>query len=92
MADTRCVLDELGVADFLTLGWSSGAPRALACAALLPDRCRAASSLAGYAPPRVAGLDPVAGMDEDSAAESTAARKGRSATARERCCAAYRSR
>ena len=78
-ADTRCVLDALEVADFLALGWSSGAPRALACAALLPDRCRAAASLAGYAPPCAKGLDPVAGMDEDSAAEFTAARKGRSA-------------
>ncbi|MEX5261284.1 alpha/beta fold hydrolase [Kocuria sp. CPCC 205263] len=79
VADTSFLLDELEMTDFLTLGWSSGAPRALACAALLPDRCRAVASLAGYAPPRVARLDPVAGMDEDSAAEFTAARKGRSA-------------
>ncbi|GAA1764467.1 alpha/beta hydrolase [Kocuria aegyptia] len=78
-ADTVCVLDELGAADFLTLGWSSGAPRALACGALLPGRCRAVASLAGYAPPRVEGLDPVAGMDEDSAAEFTASRTGRQA-------------
>jgi pimeloyl-ACP methyl ester carboxylesterase len=76
-ADILSVLDELGAADFLALGWSSGAPRALACAALLPGRCRASASLAGYAPPRVEGLDPVAGMDEDSSAEFTAARAGR---------------
>ncbi|MEX5271570.1 alpha/beta fold hydrolase [Kocuria sabuli] len=76
-ADILSVLDELGAADFLALGWSSGAPRALACAALLPDRCRASASLAGYAPPRVEELDPVAGMDEDSSAEFTAAREGR---------------
>lgn len=79
VADTVCVLDELGAADFLALGWSSGAPRALACGALLPGRCHAVAALAGYAPPRVEGLDPVAGMDEDSAAEFTAARAGRQA-------------
>ncbi|MUN63429.1 alpha/beta fold hydrolase [Kocuria sediminis] len=79
VADTRCVLDELGAEEFLALGWSSGGPRALACGALLPGRCRAVASLAGYAPPRAEGLDPVAGMDEDSAAEFTAARQGRRA-------------
>ncbi|MGQ1798879.1 alpha/beta fold hydrolase [Kocuria oceani] len=72
VADIRCVLDEVGAAEFLAVGWSSGGPRSLACGALLPGRCRAVSSLAGYAPPRVEGLDPVAGMDEDSAAEFTA--------------------
>ncbi|GGG70735.1 alpha/beta hydrolase [Kocuria dechangensis] len=75
-ADTRLVLDELGATDFLTLGWSNGAPRALACGALLADRCRAVAALSGYAPPGVVGLDPVAGMDENSAAEYTAAVQG----------------
>ncbi|MFC4904350.1 alpha/beta fold hydrolase [Kocuria oceani] len=79
VADTLCVLDNVGAEQFLALGWSSGGPRALACGALLPGRCRAVASLAGYAPPRAEGLDPVAGMDEDSAAEFTAARQGRRA-------------
>lgn len=79
VTDTLCVLDELGAEEFLAVGWSSGGPRALACGALLPGRCRAVASLAGYAPPRVEGLDPVAGMDENSAAEFTAARTGRQA-------------
>ncbi|MGX5357459.1 alpha/beta fold hydrolase [Kocuria sp. KH4] len=79
VADIRCVLDKLGAEEFLAVGWSSGGPRALACGALLPGRCRAVASLAGYAPPRAEGLDPVAGMDEDSAAEFTAVRQGRRA-------------
>ena len=33
-----------------TLGWSGGGPHALACAALLPERCQAAAVLAGVAP------------------------------------------
>src|SRR5258708_7126244 len=30
---------------FVTAGWSGGGPHALACAALLPDRCLAAASI-----------------------------------------------
>lgn len=41
--DVTALLDELGVAEFRTLGWSGGGPHALACAALLPGRCRAAA-------------------------------------------------
>ena len=55
------VLDHLGIGEFVTLGWSGGGPRALACAALLPDRCRAAVSLAGVAPYGAEGLDWFAG-------------------------------
>src|SRR5262245_36893206 len=49
-ADTASVLDALGAGTFVTVGWSGGGPHALACAALLPDRCAAAASLAGVAP------------------------------------------
>ena len=49
------VLHHLGIDEFVTLGWSGGGPRALACAAILPGRCLAAASLAGVAPYDVDG-------------------------------------
>jgi pimeloyl-ACP methyl ester carboxylesterase len=55
--DTAAVLDELGAATFVTLGWSGGGPHALACAAALPGRCLAAGSIAGVAPFTADGLD-----------------------------------
>jgi pimeloyl-ACP methyl ester carboxylesterase len=48
--DTAAVLDALGVDEFVTVGWSGGAPHALACSALLPGRCRATAVVAGIAP------------------------------------------
>ena len=71
------VLDHLGIGDFVTLGWSGGGPRALACAALLPDRCRAAVSLAGVAPYGADDLDWFAGMAEENHEEYHAAEQGR---------------
>ena len=50
VVESVAVLDHLGIDEFVTLGWSGGGPRTLACAALLPDRCRAAATLAGVAP------------------------------------------
>jgi pimeloyl-ACP methyl ester carboxylesterase len=55
-ADTAAVLDAAGADSFITIGWSGGGPHALACAALLPGRCRAAVSLAGAAPYDADGL------------------------------------
>ena len=76
VAESVIVLDHLGIGEFLTLGWSGGGPRALACAALLPDRCRAAASLAGVAPYLAEGLDWFAGMAEENQAEYHAAEAG----------------
>src|SRR5262245_26773670 len=56
-ADAIAVLDHLGLDEFVTLGWSGGGPRALACAALYPGRCRAATSGGGVAPYGVPDLD-----------------------------------
>jgi pimeloyl-ACP methyl ester carboxylesterase len=80
-ADTAAVLDALGAGTFVTLGWSGGGPHALACAALLPDRCLAAASVAGVAPFSVggsepAGLDWTAGMGADNVEELGAALAG----------------
>jgi pimeloyl-ACP methyl ester carboxylesterase len=70
------LLDHLGIGEFLTIGWSGGGPRALACAALLPDRCRAAATLAGVAPYAADGLDWFDGMAEENLAEYSAAEQG----------------
>jgi pimeloyl-ACP methyl ester carboxylesterase len=77
VVESAAVLDALGIDDFVTLGWSGGGPRALACAALLPDRCRAAASLAGVAPYDAPDLDWFAGMAEENHEEYHAAEAGR---------------
>jgi pimeloyl-ACP methyl ester carboxylesterase len=64
--DSLSVLDHLGIDQFITLGWSGGGPRALACAALAPERCRAAATLAGVAPYNAEGLDWLAGMGPEN--------------------------
>ena len=57
VADTTAILDHLGIEEFVTLGWSGGGPRALACAGLMPGRCLAAATLAGVAPVGQGGMD-----------------------------------
>jgi pimeloyl-ACP methyl ester carboxylesterase len=64
--DVAAVLDAIGADHFITIGFSGGGPHGLACAAVLPDRCLAAASVAGLAPYGVDDLDWFAGMDEDS--------------------------
>ncbi|GAA1950986.1 alpha/beta hydrolase [Nocardioides panacihumi] len=76
VAESVVVLDHLGIDEFVTLGWSGGGPRALACAAALPGRCRAAATLAGVAPYRAEGLDWFDGMAEENLAEYHAAEQG----------------
>ena len=65
-ADAAALADHLGHERFLTAGWSGGGPHALACAALLPDRVRAAASVAGVGPYDAEGLDWTGGMGEDN--------------------------
>jgi len=38
--DIEAILEALGIDEFVVVGWSGGGPRALACAAMLPNRCR----------------------------------------------------
>ena len=80
--DVAAVLDALGADTFVTLGWSGGGPHALACAALLPDQCRAAASLAGVAPYAAKGLDWLAGMGSENVEEFGAAAEGQAALTR----------
>ena len=76
VSESVAVLDHLGVDEFLTAGWSGGGPRALACAALLPERCRAAVTIAGVAPYHADGLDWFHGMAEENRREYRAAEAG----------------
>jgi pimeloyl-ACP methyl ester carboxylesterase len=59
--DVRVIADELDLLKFGVVGRSGGAPHALACAALLPDRVLSAAALVGLAPSD-ADLDWFAGM------------------------------
>jgi pimeloyl-ACP methyl ester carboxylesterase len=79
--DVAAILDALGVDRFATWGASGGGPHALACAALLPDRCAVAVTVAGVAPYGADGLDWMAGMGDDNLAEFAAAQAGEAALA-----------
>jgi len=68
-ADAREVLDFLRHDHFVTMGWSGGGPHALACAALMPERCDAATVIAGVAPHDAAGLDFLDGMGPENVEE-----------------------
>jgi pimeloyl-ACP methyl ester carboxylesterase len=67
--DARQVLDSLGHEHFVTMGWSGGGPHALACAALIPERCDAAAVIAGVAPSGAEGLDFLDGMGPENVEE-----------------------
>jgi pimeloyl-ACP methyl ester carboxylesterase len=68
-ADAAALADHVGVERFLTMGWSGGGPHALASAALLPERVRAAATIAGVAPYDAQDLDWTAGMGESNLIE-----------------------
>ncbi|HWD84070.1 MAG TPA: alpha/beta hydrolase, partial [Kribbella sp.] len=74
--DVSLLLDAIDADEFVTIGWSGGGPHALACAALLPQRCRSAAIIAGVAPYNADGLDWMAGMGADNVAEFGAAATG----------------
>ena len=75
-SDTAALLDRIGAGEFVTAGWSGGGPHALACGALLPDRCRAVATIAGVAPYRGYDGDWLDGMGEENVAEFGAAVEG----------------
>ena len=70
------VADALGIDRFGVMGHSGGAPHALACGALLPERVLDVVSVAGLAPFGAEGLDFFAGMAASGAAELRAAAEG----------------
>lgn len=78
-ADVAALADALDLRRFGVVGHSGGAPHALACAALLPERVVAAVAGAGLAPFGADGLDWFAGMAPAGVASLTAATEGRAA-------------
>jgi len=75
-ADVTVVATALGLRDLCLVGHSGGGSHALACAALLPDRVRAAAVIAGAAPRDAEGLDWLAGQGEENVQEWRAALAG----------------
>ncbi len=71
--DVAAVADALGLDRFAVVGRSGGAPHALACAALLPDRVTRAAALVALAPRDAEGLDWYAGMARSNVSEYRAA-------------------
>ena len=77
--DVIAVLDQIGAAEFVSIGFSGGGPHTLACGALAPERCLSTASVAGAAPYRVEGLDFLAGMGPENVEEFSLAIRGEDA-------------
>ncbi|MEW1548931.1 alpha/beta fold hydrolase [Streptomyces tsukubensis] len=60
--DVLAIADDLGLERFSVVGRSGGAPHALACAALMPDRVDRTAALVTLAPRDAVGLDWFEGM------------------------------
>ena len=75
-ADVEAILDVIQADRFVTIGWSGGGPHALACAALLSERCLGAATIAGVAPYPAPGIDWMAGMGRENVEEFGAAVAG----------------
>ncbi|MFF3327188.1 alpha/beta fold hydrolase [Streptomyces sp. NPDC002889] len=71
--DVRAIADELGLERFAVVGRSGGAPHALACAALMPDRVTRTAALVTLAPRDAVGLDWFEGMAASNVLEYTTA-------------------
>ncbi|WP_405819304.1 alpha/beta hydrolase [Streptomyces sp. NBC_01390] len=67
--DVRAIADALGLGRFAVVGRSGGAPHALACAALLPERTTRAAALVGLAPQDAPDLDWFEGMIDSNVRE-----------------------
>ncbi|WP_246268260.1 alpha/beta fold hydrolase [Acrocarpospora macrocephala] len=75
-ADVAVIADALGIGRFAVVGRSGGAPHALACGALLPDRITKVAALVGLAPPKAEGLDWFEGMAPSNVREYTIGQGG----------------
>ncbi|QXE37603.1 alpha/beta hydrolase [Streptomyces sp. GMY02] len=71
--DVATIADALGLERFAVAGRSGGAPHALACAALMPDRVTRTAALVTLAPRDAAGLDWFEGMTAFNVLEYTTA-------------------
>jgi pimeloyl-ACP methyl ester carboxylesterase len=82
-ADIGAIADALGIGRFYVIGESGGAPHALACAALLPNRVRAVALIGAVAPYGAKGLDWWKDMGEGNRREFKAALRGGAPVLRE---------
>ncbi|MFD7895336.1 alpha/beta fold hydrolase [Streptomyces sp. NPDC059568] len=73
--DVAAIADALGLERFAVVGRSGGAPHALACAALMPERVTRTAALVTLAPRDADGLDWFEGMAASNVLEYTAASK-----------------
>ncbi|MFJ5224813.1 alpha/beta fold hydrolase [Streptomyces sp. NPDC088400] len=73
--DVTTIADALGLERFAVAGRSGGAPHALACAALMPERVSRTAALVTLAPRDAAGLDWFEGMAASNVLEYTSASK-----------------
>jgi pimeloyl-ACP methyl ester carboxylesterase len=78
-ADVADLADELGIERFAVVGRSGGAPHALACAALLPDRVTRAAALVPPGPLALMGPGWYDGMTASNVREYTTAVAGEEA-------------
>ncbi|WP_433416318.1 alpha/beta fold hydrolase [Microtetraspora malaysiensis] len=79
--DVSAIADALGIDQFAVAGRSGGAPHALACAALLPERTTRVAALVPLAPRAAEGLDWFKGMSQSNITEFAAAARGHQAVA-----------
>lgn len=75
-SDVAAVADALGIERFYVVGESGGGPHALAAAALLPERVRAAATIASSAPYGAEGLDWMEGLGKGNVDEHEQLLKG----------------
>ena len=75
-ADVAAVADALGLKEFGVVGRSGGAPHAMACAALLPERVTQTAVLVSLAPRNAVGLDWYAGMTPANVRDHSSAHNG----------------
>lgn len=74
--DVAAVANDLGLKTFGVIGRSGGAPHALACAALLPERVTRTAALISLAPRGAPGLDWYAGMASSNRQAYASAQSG----------------
>jgi pimeloyl-ACP methyl ester carboxylesterase len=75
-ADVADLVDALGIERFAVVGRSGGAPHALACAALLPERVTRAATLVAFAPYTLMGPRWYEGMTKSNIREYGIAETG----------------
>jgi pimeloyl-ACP methyl ester carboxylesterase len=82
VSDCEAIADALGIERFHSVGYSGGAPHALACGARAPQRVLSVVTIAGCAPHSALGASWLDGMGEENLAEYKAVEEGDAALER----------